>query len=567
MQCLGGRQGLRLQRCLTILVLLAFSIPKPAGAKSDLSPAVDHKSTVDPLPLNINLVDGTDIRFRRFSAASGLSQNRVALVVQDKMGFIWFGTQYGLNRFDGYKSKVFKHEPGRSETLSCVFVRSLFVDHAGTLWVGCDRFLDRFEPATETFAHYRIYTQSSDRLSTPIDHINEDSAGILWLATARGLYRFDPISGRTTRYVHDPQDSASIADDLVNMAGEDREGRFWVASRGGLEEFDRNTGRVVRRVPLQGEIMRFHQDQSGIFWITQRNSSCKLATWNPQTDVVKCHTINYKPRGTPSRAEAGEILEARDGTMWFTSNAGLLKFDRVHNEIIRYHNSPLDSESLHSDRLICLYQDNEGNIWTCFQALGPDLFSERPQPFENFTYERGNLIDPLVTSIYQDHSGILWIGSMGGLNRIDRRTGKNIVSGGIGNEILSILEDRRGILFCGTFHEGLMRLDPKTGKASPYSPAASRHATGPIMRLIYDHEGNLWSAQYGGVGRFVPATGMFTVYKPENQNTVQYQEIKEDSSGFLWLGANSGLHRFDSQTGQFRIYEHDPDDPRSLSPK
>ena len=563
--CLGGRLGLRLQRCLTILVLLAFSIPKPAGAKSDFSPAVDCRSTVDSLPLNINLVDGTDIRFRRFSETSGLSQSRVAWVVQDKVGFTWFGTQYGLNRYDGYNSKVFKHEPGRSETLSCVYVRSLLVDHAGTLWVGCDGFLDRFEPATETFTHFRIYTQISDQFLTLIEYISEDSAGILWLATPRGLFRFDPISGRTTRYVHDPQDSASIADNLINMAGEDREGRFWVASYGGLEEFNRNTGRVVRRVPLQGVIVRFHQDQSSIFWITQQNSSCKLATWNPRTDVVKCHTFNYKLRGIPSRAEAGQILEARNGTMWFSSNVGLLKFDRVHNEMIRYHNNPLDTESLHSDRLIFLYQDNEGNIWTCFQAVGPDLFSERPQPFENFTYERGNLIDPLVTSIYLDHSGILWIGSMGGLNRIDRRTGKNIVSGGVGNEILSILEDRLGVLFCGTFHEGLMRLDPKTGKASPYASGAPGHATLPVMRLIYDHEGNLWSAQFGGVGRFVPATGMFTVYKPENQNTVQYQEIKEDSAGFLWLGANSGLHRFDPRTGQFRIYAHNPDDSRSLS--
>ena len=80
-------------------------------------------------------------------------------MVQDHLGFIWFGTQYGLNRYDGYRSKVFKHEPGRSDSLGCVYIRSLFVDHSGTLWIGCDRFLDKFEPLTETFAHYRIGTQ------------------------------------------------------------------------------------------------------------------------------------------------------------------------------------------------------------------------------------------------------------------------------------------------------------------------------------------------------------------------------------------------------------------------
>jgi ligand-binding sensor domain-containing protein/signal transduction histidine kinase len=523
------------------------------------------RNQADSLPAKINVVEGIDIRFRRLSASAGLSQTRVAWVVQDKVGFIWFGTQYGLNRYDGYESKVFRNEPGRPQSLSCVYIRSLLVDHGGTLWVGCDRFLDRFEPATETFVHYRISTQASDKLSTPIDRISEDRAGLLWLATGKGLYKFDPSTGLTTRYIHDPLDSASIASNQVNMAGEDREGRFWVASSGGLEEVDRDTGKVVLRVPGQYEISRFHEDKSGIFWMTEGDPACGLATWNLRTDAVKCHAINYKQRGTPSTAAISEIVEDRQGTLWFSSTGGLLKLDRAHNTIVRYHNNPLDTESLESDRLISLYQDREGNMWTCFQAVEPNFFSPQPQPFENFTYQRGSLIDPLVTSIYEDHDGILWIGSMGGLNRIDRRTGQNIRLPRLGNEILAILEDRQGVLICGTYHEGLNRINPKTGQFNSYVPVSARHPTDPIMRLIYDHQGNLWSAQYGGVGRFDPGTGTFIMYTPENQNTVQYQEIKEDREGYLWLGAQSGLHRFDPRTGQFNVYDHDPDDPRSLS--
>jgi signal transduction histidine kinase/ligand-binding sensor domain-containing protein len=522
-------------------------------------------SQADSLPERIDVVDGIDLRFRRLPASAGLSQTRVSWVVQDKVGFIWFGTQYGLNRFDGYKSKVFKNEPGRPESLSCVYIRSLFVDHAGNLWVGCERFLDRFEPATETFAHYRISTQGSDELSTPIDRISEDRAGMLWLATAKGPYKFEPATGRTTRYFHDPQNFTSLAANRINMAGEDREGRFWVASGGGLEQFDRTSGKVIRRVPIRDEISEFHEDESGMFWMTELDPACALATWNPKTDAVKCHSVNYQLGGNPERAAISEILEDRKGKLWFSSSGGLLNLDRVHNTIVRYHNNPLDTESLQSDSVIFIYEDREGNIWTCFQAAEPNFFSQRPQPFENFTYQRGNLIDPLVTSIYEDHNGILWIGSMGGLNRIDRRTGKNLASPRIGNEILAILEDRKGVLFGGTFHEGLKRIDPQTGKTHPYIPVSSSHSPGPIMRLIYDREGNLWSAQYGGVGRLNPASGIFTMYTPENQNTVAYQEIKEDSGGNFWLGAQSGLHRFDPRTGQFTIFEHHPDDPKSLS--
>ncbi len=209
-----------------------------------------------------HLIEGRDISFRRLPNTAALSQTRVAHMVEDSDGFLWFGTQYGLNRYDGYRSKVFKHEPGHADSLSCVYIRSLFVDHSGALWVGCDRFLDKFEPITETFAHYRISTDIPGGVPTPIEQINEDHTGILWLATARGLYKLDPATRQTTRYIHDPANPTSISGNRVNFAGEDRTGRFWIASSGGLDEFDRKTGKVIWHVPFQSDIAEFHEDKS-----------------------------------------------------------------------------------------------------------------------------------------------------------------------------------------------------------------------------------------------------------------------------------------------------------------
>ena len=112
---------------------------------------------------------------------------------------MWFGSQYGLNRYDGYKFKVFKHEPGVANSLSGVYIYSLFKDRSGTLWVGCDEFLDRFDPVTETFTHYRIDTPGAQGETVPVTHISQDHMGMLWLATSRGLYRFDPSTGRIIR--------------------------------------------------------------------------------------------------------------------------------------------------------------------------------------------------------------------------------------------------------------------------------------------------------------------------------------------------------------------------------
>src|SRR5437016_7348619 len=108
---------------------------------------------VDSQTIRLPVIDGNDIRFRRLFTATGLSQTKVSQIVQDNRGFMWFGTQYGLNRYDGYQFKVFKHDPGHTESLSGVYIYSLFKDRSGSLWIGTDQSLDRFDPSTETVAH------------------------------------------------------------------------------------------------------------------------------------------------------------------------------------------------------------------------------------------------------------------------------------------------------------------------------------------------------------------------------------------------------------------------------
>ena len=153
---------------------------------------VVRQAHVEPRTITLPVVDAQGIRFTRLSTDEGLSQTKVSQIVQDDQGFMWFGSQYGLNRYDGYKFKVFKHEPGVANSLSGVYIYSLFKDRSGTLWVGCDEFLDRFDPVTETFTHYRIDTEDGQGETVPVTHISQDHMGMLWLATSRGLYKLIP---------------------------------------------------------------------------------------------------------------------------------------------------------------------------------------------------------------------------------------------------------------------------------------------------------------------------------------------------------------------------------------
>ena len=161
--------------------------------------------------------------------------------MQDDQGFIWFATLYGLNRYDGYNFKVFVHDPGDPNSLSGVAVNALFKDHDGAIWIGCDQFLNKLDPVTETFTRYPIPF---------VSHISQDSAGMLWSATPSGLYSLDPATGRIRRYSHDLNNPSSISSDHVIYSGEDKEGGFWVATPGNLDEFDRRTGKVTRHIPM-----------------------------------------------------------------------------------------------------------------------------------------------------------------------------------------------------------------------------------------------------------------------------------------------------------------------------
>ena len=149
---------------------------------------------------------------------------------------MWFGTQYGLNRYDGYSFKIFVNDPRNPNSLNGVFVDALFKDRDGALWVGCDQFLNKFEPATETFTRYPV---------PYANHVSQDAAGTLWLATPTGLYKLNPATGQIRQYSHDPNDPLSLSSNNVKSSGEDKEGKFWVANSEGLDEFDRRTGKVT----------------------------------------------------------------------------------------------------------------------------------------------------------------------------------------------------------------------------------------------------------------------------------------------------------------------------------
>lgn len=543
----------------------AFALPDHCSAQQASPPGQDI--------VRLAIVEGRDIRFRKLSNPQNLSHVRVESIVQDTQGFMWFGTWNGLNRYDGYKFKVFKHEPGDPKSLSGVYVYSLFKDHSGNLWVGTDGFLDRFHPETESFTHYKLDKPSTNGLSSIVNHISEDSGGKLWLSTRNGLFRVDPNSGELKNYVHDPADPLMLADNDVQSTGEDREGNFWVATSRTLDEFDKQTGKVKRHIPVgeSGIGLWFHEDRFGVFWVIY-GSLGYIGTLDRKTNRLTRYEYEWKT-GTAQPNQAYSMLEDSNGTMWFGTAAGLMKFDRQNRCLISYRHEPDDPETIGDNHVIALFEDREGNIWAGLNQTEPNYFPIRPLPFENltrFSHSEGSQLSGLVTAIYEDGRDAIWLGVNRGLYRLNRKTAQIWPFKGVDNsDVYSIIPDGPDVLWFGNAYPGLLRYNVETGERRGYRHNRADPTTlcsGVIYHLLIDREGTLWAATWDGLCQLDSSTNRFTKYTlaPESRG-LNYYAIAQGPDGSLWLGSNLGLHRFDPQTKKFTVYSHDREDPASLS--
>jgi ligand-binding sensor domain-containing protein/signal transduction histidine kinase len=570
---------------MTRAILFIVFVMDPAPAVSfqapphDLNKAIDKRhmtapagtvpqASVAPEPIQLPIIDGADIRFARISTADGLSQTKVDRFIQDDQGFMWFGTQYGLNRYDGYNFKIFAHDPGNPNSLSGVRIRDVFKDRDGTLWVGCDQFLNKFDPKTETFRRYPVPF---------VNQISQDSTGMLWLATSTGLYALNRATGQIRRYSHDPNDRSSISSNAVASSGEDKAGRFWVTNSGGLDEFDRRTGKVIRHNPLAEHpgLFLFHEDRVGTFWLFNVSGN-PLAVLDRKTNTLTYYSLHDET--LPATAFAiRAVCEDHEGTLWLaTTGGGLLKFDREQRRFIRYHNYPADAMSLPEDSVISLFADREGSIWAGMGRTGLIRFDSKPLPFKRVTYNPSDpksRVEPFVGAIYEDSQRILWIGTPEVLMRIDRKAGHYTSFRTSGpradSDVISIREDHAGNVWIGTYGHGLHRFDPRTGQFKTYrhDPADPYSLSNDIVsRLLVDHNGTLWAGTLEALNRFDAATERFTTYKLEPHEDLSYVELVEDRDGTLWLGTDTaGLRHFDPATGRLTVYQADMNRPGTLS--
>jgi ligand-binding sensor domain-containing protein/signal transduction histidine kinase len=536
------------------------------------------------------------LKFEHVSVEHGLTQSTVNCILQDSRGFMWFGTDDGLNRFDGYGFVVYRHDPQDPQSPSHNLITSLHQDPEGAIWIGTyGGGLDVFDPQTGIWRHYQHNPDDPQSLSdNKVRAIHQDRSGILWIAThGGGLNVFDPKTKTWRHYEPDPQDPFALHDWLIDSVYEDRQGRLWIGSNNaGLARFERSTERFIHYPhdpddphSLSANILlaAILQEPAGALWIATFDG---LNHFDPETGQALRYQHDPDDPRSLSHDVVNEIYQDRSSTLWVGTANGLNRHDPATGTFVRYQNDPGDPHSLSNNHIMCIYEDRMGALWIGTRGGGLNRVDPASARFQHYAPDPNNpnsLNDSNVEAILEDHTGVLWIGTSKGLNRFDRLTGQwshfrhdPADPDSLSNDIVgAILEDRSGTLWIGTGFGGLNRLDRASGRfvrhqPDPDDPNDTLSQSG-IRTLYQDAEGTLWIGTHGsGLSALDPQAGQASHYRhnPEDAHSLGNDwiyTIYEDQEGVLWIGTrDTGLDRFDRTTGQFSHYRHDPDDPQSL---
>jgi ligand-binding sensor domain-containing protein/DNA-binding CsgD family transcriptional regulator len=534
--------------------------------------------------------------FQRLSIEHGLSQSVVTCMIQDSNGFLWFGTQDGLNRYDGYSFKFFCHDPEDPNSLSESVIDCLFEDKSGNIWIGtAARGLNRYNPVTGAITYYRYDPDNPGSISSDyVRSIHEDRFGNLWVGALDRLNRYDPQKDTFQNYLFERFAPNSTQYRSIRSICSDPSGLLWVGGyRIGLATFDPVKGQfryIVSDPHRDGCLPTYDIDtiwpaKEHYLWIGTLGHGLFLF----DTRTGTCSPFFPKPpqslSADPITVTAMANSRAQLDILWITTTKGLLKIDSNRNEIIEHIRGGYPPD-LNTDNLVSVMEDMEGNVWVSEVGKGLKKFFARSHVFESLKHQPGisySLGNNIVYAILEDTGGDLWIGTGGG--GIDRFSNSSLVAryrnspssphNLRSDSIRDIIQDSAGDIWVATLGDGLKRIDRETGAITHFlfEPENPNSISSNLVRcLLQDHMGILWiGTPDAGINSIDPKTGTITRYFSRTGNLDDaelhsLQTIYEDSHGTLWFGMfNKGLMSYDRERTTFRYFNSDPEDPYSIN--
>lgn len=527
----------------------------------------------------ISFAQISDSKFRHISSEQGLSNSTINCIFQDSRGFMWLGTNDGLNRYDGSRVTVYKNNPHVKNSLSDNCITCISEDAEHQLWIGTAYTLDRFNPSTNSFTEYKLGNTYKSGLTT--DYVttlckyNEDK---MWVGTfGAGLDLINIHNGQVTHFMSDRKDHSGLSSDSVYTVFQDSRQNFWIGTYAGLCIL-RPGKKSIERYPIPGlenfnSVVAVDEDRDHNIWVGTGPGG--VAVLGP-TGQVKLFTHNEKDPGSLSGDLILTLHCDKKGNVWVgTINQGLNLFNPKNNSFYKYYPRPQDPGSLSNLSVAAIYDDNQGNLWIGTHRGGVNLYIAESDKFKTFRQgiDATSLSFNDVKCFFEDSKGRVWVGTDGGgVNLYDRQTNtfrhyKNIPGDptSLGSDaVQDIKEDAAGNLWVGTWAGSVNMMDPETGKftryrvsyANAYSPTSDF-----VTKMFLDSRGEFWMGTYfGGVDQIDPKTHKFThiTKSPDGKTHFSGQNviaINEDNDNNIWFGtSDGGLNRYDLHTRSFSHY-------------
>lgn len=500
--------------------------------------------------------------FGHYDIKNGLSQNTVHCSLQDRQGFLWFGTKDGLNRFDGVAFKNLSENTPEGER--CSFVSALYEDGDGLIWVGGHNGAFIYDPVTERLTKFDVKTAEGHEITTQVQQFTVDGKGnIILVIDTDGVYCYEKKSGRLTA-LHNRRDPAV---GLINRVAYDPTGRAWIGSFGrGLFYSDDNM-KTIRR--FENERGERYFGSAIVNDIVLRGDKIYVATEREGLHVIDVHTGVGKPVFVTD--ERGEVPYMRKlmfyggSEVWIASESGLYVYDIVKNELTSHltHNY-FDKYSISDNAIYSLLADRDGGVWVGSYFGGVDYLDNNMMMFDKFypdNSEKG-LRGQRIREICGDPAtGKIYVGSEdNGLSCHDPATGSFERVAGVGEKnIHGLCIDGRN-LWVGTFSQGLKVKNLDTGAVKEYRAGTGcRLVSDYVFSIIRTIHGDLLAGTLSGLQRYNRETDSFEDID-ELHNYFIY-DVMEDSEGGLWAATySSGLfHRRGGET-KWRNYQSGSDE-------
>ncbi|VAX27251.1 DNA-binding response regulator, AraC family, partial [hydrothermal vent metagenome] len=532
-------------------------------------------------------------KFNHLTVENGLSNNVVNAVIQDSTGFIWFGTEDGLNRYDGYKFRIFRYDSEDSNSISDNKILALTEDREGNIWAGTkDGVLNRFDPITEKFTHWELRWDVNEKNSIKTIYI--DSRGNIWIGKYNrgGLYKLNPTNNTIDHWAAIPGDPKSLSNSYVLSIIEDEHGKILIGTYNGLNVFDpdlpQNGFKRIYHDPakpngLSNNIiwaLSKSKVDPNIIWVGTSNNLTKYNSTTNKFETIEITNPDNLQYGTSSGNVVDEIIDGKN-ILWVDSYAGLFRIDLTSAESSRFINDENNSKSIVNNQINKMIKDRSGVIWLVTQN-GVSYITPKSTLFNSFNFDYNTtsiLKKKNITALAKFSDDKIWIGTSDELyllSDINDNPTLRKISRFDGYYIWSSVAASENEVWIGTYGRGLKQFNFLNNKIKKWDINRDQIKTQSLYynkTLLEDSKKNIWVGYWGvGVARIDPQSGIYKMWlnDPNDPNSLSNNDvwtIAEDQFGRIWIGTQGGgLNVFiDKKEGTFYRWLQKGGDKNSIS--